>query len=75
MSPSSLLGDCFDNVLRESFFGMFECELLNRLRFPTQTERESCSSSSSTSEAGVESLKFARRRCWRSAGLNVPSTE
>jgi putative transposase len=30
------VGDCFDNAMCESFFATFECELLNKHRFPTQ---------------------------------------
>src|SRR5205823_2830086 len=32
------VGDCFDNAMCESFFATLECELLDRQRFPTQTE-------------------------------------
>jgi putative transposase len=32
------VGDCFDNAMCESFFATLECELLDRHRFPTQTE-------------------------------------
>ena len=32
------VGDCFDNAMCESFFATLECELLDRVRFPTQAE-------------------------------------
>jgi len=32
------VGDCLDNVLRESFFATLECELLDQRRFRTQIE-------------------------------------
>jgi putative transposase len=32
------VGDCFDNVMCESFFATLECELLARRRFKTQAE-------------------------------------
>ena len=32
------VGDCFDNAMCESFFATLECELLDRQRFPSQTE-------------------------------------
>lgn len=32
------VGDAYDNALCESFFATLECELLDRQRFPTQTE-------------------------------------
>jgi putative transposase len=31
-------GDAYDNALAECFFASLECELLDRHRFPTQTE-------------------------------------
>ncbi len=32
------VGDCYDNALAESFFATLECELLDRIRFRTQSE-------------------------------------
>jgi putative transposase len=32
------VGDAYDNAMCESFFATLECELLDRRRFPTQTE-------------------------------------
>ena len=32
------VGDCYDNAMAESFFATLECELLDRVRFPTQAE-------------------------------------
>ncbi len=31
------VGDCFDNAMCESFFATLECELIDRVRFPTHT--------------------------------------
>ncbi len=35
------VGDCYDNALCESFFATLECELIDRRRFPTQSEARS----------------------------------
>lgn len=35
------VGDCYDNAMAESFFATLECELLHRVRFPTQAEARS----------------------------------
>ena len=32
------VGDCYDNAMAESFFATLECELLDRVRFRTQSE-------------------------------------
>ena len=32
------VGDAYDNAMRESFFAMLECEMLNRNRFRSHTE-------------------------------------
>ena len=32
------VGDCYDNAMCESFFATLECELLDRVRFRTQSE-------------------------------------
>jgi putative transposase len=32
------VGDAYDNAMCESFFATLECELLDRQRFPSQTE-------------------------------------
>ncbi len=32
------VGDCYDNAMAESFFATLECELLDRVRFPTHVE-------------------------------------
>jgi putative transposase len=32
------VGDCYDNAMCESFFATLECELIDRRRFPTQSE-------------------------------------
>ncbi len=32
------VGDCYDNAMAESFFATLECELLDRVRFPTQAD-------------------------------------
>jgi putative transposase len=32
------VGDCYDNALCESFFATLECELIDRRRFPSQSE-------------------------------------
>ena len=35
------VGDCYDNALCESLFATLECELIDRQRFPTQSEARS----------------------------------
>jgi len=37
----STVGDCYDNVLCESFFATLECELLDRRLFRTRPKRAS----------------------------------
>ena len=32
------VGDCYDNAMCESFFATLECELLDRVRFRSQSE-------------------------------------
>ena len=32
------VGDCYDNAMAESFFATLECELLDRVRFRSQSE-------------------------------------
>ena len=31
------MGDCYDNAMAESFFATLECELLDRVRFRSQS--------------------------------------